>query len=374
LTGSSPPPPRPLRLATLAVRDLRNLLDVALEPGPRFNVVSGDNGQGKTNLLEAIYLLATTKSFRTSRLAEVVALGRGTGVVRGRIDEAGHVREQSVGLEGGARTVRMDGKRPPSLAAYAVRTPVVVFHPAEVSLSMGSGAERRRLLDRVTLYLEPGSLSDLDAYTRALRSRQKTLDTRGPSAPELDAWEELMVKHGLAVSAARARTSVRFSAVAVEAFARIGSPGLVLTATYGASAPADAEAFARRLVEGRERDRARGSASVGPHRDDLALALAGVGVRGVASQGQHRAVVLALKSAEVAVISGARGVQALLLLDDVSSELDRSRTAALFSFLRAHEGQVFLSTTRPELIDTGVSAGPRERLDWTIESGRLRPL
>jgi DNA replication and repair protein RecF len=107
---------------------------------------------------------------------------------------------------------------------------------------------------------------------------------------------------------------------------------------------------------------------VGPHRDDLALSISGRPVRGVASQGQHRAVTLALKSAEIDVIGGARGVRPVLLLDDVSSELDRERTAALFAFLRDQEGQVLLTTTRPELIDTGVDA---ERCDFAIEKGVL---
>jgi DNA replication and repair protein RecF len=113
----------------------------------------------------------------------------------------------------------------------------------------------------------------------------------------------------------------------------------------------------------------RGSAGVGPHRDELALAIDGHAVRGVASQGQHRAVTLALKSAEIEVVGQARGVRPILLLDDVSSELDRARTAALFSFLREQRGQVFLTTTRPELIDTGDDGGARR--DFVVRDGRI---
>src|SRR5689334_15412697 len=122
---------RALAVEALSIRALRNLAQVDIEPGARFNVVSGDNGQGKTNLLEAIYVLATSKSFRGGRPGEMVQHCGDVASVRGRLVEADcERREQSVGLKAGARLVRIDGKRPATLAAYAVRTPVVVFHPA----------------------------------------------------------------------------------------------------------------------------------------------------------------------------------------------------------------------------------------------------
>jgi DNA replication and repair protein RecF len=137
--------------------------------------------------------------------------------------------------------------------------------------------------------------------------------------------------------------------------------------SYAASAPTRADEYLAALASSRVVDARRGGARWGPHRDDLALELNGRLVRGVASQGQHRAVVLALKSAEVHVVGGARGARPILLLDDVSSELDRARTAALFAFLREQHGQVFLTTTRPELIE--IEGGGR--LDFRVENGRV---
>lgn len=358
---------RPLHVAHLQVRSFRNLAAVDLEPGERFNVVSGDNGQGKTNLLEALYVAATSKSFRTSKLGELVGFGAELASVRASMLDDGETRVQSVGLKPGARLVRIDDKRPPSLAAYAVRTPIVVFHPGEMTLSMGSSSERRRLLDRTSLYIAPQSMADLEAYTRAMKERQRALETRGVHASDLAEWETLVVRHGLAVMGHRARAAELVSAKALEAFARIAAPELVLTSAYAPSAPLDAQAFLDALVSRRASDMRRGSAGIGPHRDDLALAIDGHLVRGVASQGQHRAVTLALKSAEIEVVGQARGVRPILLLDDVSSELDRTRTAALFSFLREQRGQVFLTTTRPELIDTGDDDAARR--DFVVRSG-----
>jgi DNA replication and repair protein RecF len=275
-----------------------------------------------------------------------------------------------VGLREGVRLVRVDEKRPASLAAYAVRSPVVLFHPGEMAVSMGSSGERRRLLDRCALYMSAQSMAELDSYQKALRARQRTLETRGPGAKDLPEWETLCVRHGIAVMTYRRAAADVLVELACRAFERIAAPGLVLAGRYAPGAPYAEDEYLSRLEASRVADSRRGSAAVGPHRDDLVLAIGDHPVRGVASQGQHRAVTLALKAAEIDVVGNARGVRPILLLDDVSSELDRSRTAALFSFLREQRGQVFLTTTRPELIDTGDDT--HSRRDFAIADGSLR--
>jgi DNA replication and repair protein RecF len=362
---------RSLAIASLSIRDFRNLAKVDLELGPRFNVVFGDNGQGKTNLLEAVYVLATSRSFRTARLEELVASGAQTASVRARVVETGEDREQSVGMRRGLRATRIDGKRPPSLAAYALRTPIVVFHPGAMALSMGGGIERRRLLDRIALYASPASLAHGVSYGRAMRARQRVLESRGEDAGDLDGWEELMVRHGQALGDARAEAADRLIPAACRAFERIGPTGLELGARYQRGAPPDAETFRSELTTHRRRDGARGSASVGPHRDELALSLGSKGVRAMASQGQHRAVVLALELGEIEVITEVRGVRPVLLLDDVSSELDRDRTAALVGALRDEQGQVLLTTTRPDLIDAAGLCGVEGRLSFRVVGGTI---
>jgi DNA replication and repair protein RecF len=154
---------------------------------------------------------------------------------------------------------------------------------------------------------------------------------------------------------------------------------LSLEGRYAPSAPADAEAFLAALAGLRTRDRARGSATIGPHRDDLELKLRrpssdAQSVRGMASQGQHRAIVIALELAEMDVIGELRDVRPILLLDDVSSELDERRTEALFRALGRQRGQVLLTTTRPELIATPPDAvsGMDGRRDFVVEGGQIR--
>lgn len=338
--------------------------------GPRFNVIAGDNGQGKTNLLDAVYTLATSKSFRSGKPEDVLQHGKEVASVRGTFVENGSAREQSVGQQHGQRAVRIDGKRPKTLIEYASRTPVVIFHPGDTALPAGSGSERRRLLDRIALHLAPGALVDMDRYTRASRERQRALDERGPNARDLGEWESLMVTHGLAVRAVRQRASLQLAEQATHVFAKVAPDGAQLDVAYEPGAPDDPTAYAAALVQARPLDARRGSAKVGPHRDDLGLVLSGQRVRGIASQGQQRLVVLALKAAEIEVIGEIKGVRPILLLDDVSSELDRARTAALFAFVGRQEGQIFLTTTRPELIDTS-SSPDSERKDFRVVEGRV---
>ena len=168
-------------------------------------------------------------------------------------------------------------------------------------------------------------------------------------------------------SNAREAASVSVLEATSDAFRQIGAVGLAFEGRYAPSAPRAAEAYRTALAESRPRDVRRGSASIGPHRDDLVLDLATMSARLTASQGQHRALVLSLKAAELAVIGKARGVRPILLLDDVSSELDADRTSALFSFLASQRGQVFLTTTRPELIPFELEG----RVDFRIVAGRL---
>jgi DNA replication and repair protein RecF len=365
-------------LERLSVRHLRNLTHVELEPAPRVNVIAGNNGQGKTSLLEAIYLACTSRSFRTSRLGELVQHGAAIATARARLAEHGGsapplAREQLAAIEGRRVQVRVDGNRPASLAEFATRSPVVAFHPDELTLSTGPAAGRRTLLDRLALFMFPASVDHRSRYHRALRSRHLLLRRPSPDEAEIGAFERLAAEHGAALTRARSEAARALAAELVPAFARIAAPELVLEVRYEPGGTEDPDRAIDELRRQRARDAHRPSAGFGPHRDDLVLLLDGHPARAVASQGQHRALTLALKAAETAAVGRARGVEPLLLLDDVSSELDPDRTAALFTFLGLTRGQLFLTTTRRELIVTpGVA--PSDRLDFELHGGALRPL
>jgi DNA replication and repair protein RecF len=357
-----------LAIQSIALRNFRNIASADLTDLARFTVFSGNNGQGKTSVLEAAYLVCTTRSFRTAKLGEIVRHDQEVASVRARLSEGDDAREQVIGLRGSVRTVSSAGKRPPSLASYAVQSPAVVFHPGEMVLSSGPASKRRTLLDRIALFVDPTSMDHAKRYTEASRARQRVLETRGAGAPELEGFETIIAVHGAAISRIRREACRRIAAELATSFPRITAETRLLEAIYEPGGPEEEAARASALAKERERDRHRGSASSGPHRADLVLRLGGYDVRVEASQGEHRAVTMALKLAELSCIAAARKVHPVLLLDDVSSELDLSRTALLFEFLRETPGQILLTTTRPGLIDTR-GLDPSERRDFHLREG-----
>lgn len=360
-----------LQLEHISIRDFRNLERVDLRPAGRVTVIAGDNGHGKTSVIEAVYFAATSRSFRTPRLNEVTRHGQAIASVRVKLNEGSqHTREQLAAIDNGRRVLKVDGKRPPSLVSYAVRSPVVCFHTAELELSSGPATARRTILDRVALFLEPSSAEHRERYRKAMRERQRALSLRGPEAADLGPYERLCAIHGAAVTRARQRAAEVLTGPLTELFGKLAAPGLTLAATLTPGGSADEQEAMEQLAKRRVIDRARGAPGYGPHRDDLVLTLDGHNARAVASQGQHRAITMAIKLSELYAIAKARGVFPMLLLDDISSELDRDRTLALLSLLGETPAQIFITTTRPELIVTpGISAP--DRLDVTLVGGRL---
>ena len=349
-----------LAFSSIAVSGFRNLAEQEIELHPRFNVFAGENGQGKTNTIEALYLATTSRSFRTSTLVDCVAHGATSTVVRAQVlddrDHGAPARTQELSIRQGRRSVTINGKRPPTLAAFALATPIVLFEPSSLALSQGAAGERRKLLDRVGVHLAARDgggdqlLRDLERYRTAHLQRRRALERR-IDVRVVEPFERLMAEHGAQIVRARRRAAESLVPRAIAAFERIAQSTLQLEVEYRPRAPEDVEDFVRLLAERRDDDARRRTSTTGPHLDDLGLRLNGHAARRVASQGQHRAIVLALKGAELSAIGEARDVQPILLLDDVSSELDPLRNAALFRFLHAHAGQVLLTTTRAELIE-----------------------
>lgn len=359
-----------LLVTRLALRDFRNIQGLCIEPAVRFNVIAGDNGQGKTSLLEALYAVATSRSFRTERLKELQRDGSEFARVDVELSEDGQARTQRLTVSGGSRAVFLDGERAERLAGYAVRTPMVVFHPGDLDLTMGGATKRRDLLDRVGLFADPAAADHRRRYRLALRERQKVLEVRGEHAGELEAYERLIAHHGASLGQIRVNAMEALAREAQPGWRRLVASDLGFEMSYQPGGTLDEARFRAELEARRATDRRRRAATFGPHKDDLELTVDGRPARKHASQGQHRILTLTLKLAELAAIREARGAHPILLLDDVSSELDPTRIGAVYEFLNVSPSQVFVTTTRPELFRTP-GASPADRRDYRLRAGAL---
>jgi DNA replication and repair protein RecF len=362
-----------LRFETARLASFRNIQGATLSPSPRLNLISGDNGQGKTSLLEALYAVATTRSFRTDRLAQCIRSGDEQARVTALVREEAFARELSLHVAARSRSVTLDGKRPKTLASYAVRTPVVVFHPRDLELVTGAAGERRRLLDRLILYADPQGAEAARRYTEALKERQKLLEVRGVAAPSLSDFESVAAEHGARFARARAEAAARLLPELSAAFRRVTPATLELQASYVSGGSESVQDFADELRARRAEDCRRGRASFGPQRDELSLLIDGRAARSDASQGQQRLLSLSLKLSELRCIESTRRAHPVLLLDDVSSELDAERTESVLALLRASLGQIFVTTTRPELFATATFRAS-ERADFRMLGGVVQRL
>jgi len=306
----------------------------------------GANGAGKTSLLEAIYLAATTRSFRAAQLATCTRRGADGFWVAVEVGRE-PTRRLAVGLGEGGRHRSLDQKRTP-LAEHLAVLPTLAWTTAEAELVAGAPAARRRFLDRGLVHLRPALLADLGRYERALAEKRALLARggRGDLAP----WNELLARHGAALAAGRAQL-VAALARELEAAAGEVTPALPPLSLAYRPSPAEAiegeEALRDALARAQAEERRRGRPTLGPHRDELEIGWAGAPAREVASAGERKALGLLLQIALARRLAGS-GRQPLLLVDDADAELDRARLAGL---LPLYDGfaQVILTSNRPEI-------------------------
>jgi DNA replication and repair protein RecF len=357
-----------LLLERLRLANFRNYESLDVEPAPGLNVFVGPNAQGKSNLLEAIAMLATGKSFRAQREAELIRAGCDRGEIAGdariragtirlrcTIARSAHATRKSFDVNGAAV----------GFARFLGKARVVTFVPADLQLVAGGPALRRSFLN-VALAQESGSYyRHLARYQKVIA--QKAALLRGTIAPDRDlflAYNDELRAPGEAIVAARAAFVAELAGATEAIYARWRGAQERLAVRY---APNSGErGFAAALDAEAEAELRRRQTLVGPHRDDLRLEIDGRSLAAYGSQGQQRTAVLALKVAEYEVMRTRAGDAPILLLDDVLSELDDERAAGFLGAVGEYEQAFLTTTTLPVQFASGVHA-------WTIRAATVRP-
>ena len=364
-----------MRLTHIALDRYRNIRGANLEFHPRFNLIVGDNGQGKTNLLSSIYWLATLTPLRSGRLRNLITWGEQKASVRGWSEVNGLYHELEVKTNGD-RTFPLREGHPRSNREYFGALSVVSFTPNDLDLVRGQPEVRRRFLDRAIFNEQSAHLEAVLRYQKAL-SRRNTFLKERKSEQLIRAYEATLAEVGARLIMSRASYVHSLSGVYSNILHGIGNFSGTISYKLGvpvvdplSSTP---QVIQQQLMsywnQHRESDIQRGFTQRGPHNDDLVLRLSDRSAKDFASQGQQRAIVLALKIAQIESLSERLQSRPILLLDDVSSELDHTRARQLFKFLSRFDGQVFLTTTHEDFVPVNV-----DRKMWRIVAGQISPV
>ena len=365
-------------LDAISLRDFRNLARLDLGFPGAGAVIVGENGQGKSNLLEAIYYLHLLRSVRGARDVDVVRFGALGFHISARTS-GGVYHELTAGFErqGRRKRVKLDGGEPPRLSEALGALPCVLFSPADVDLVAGAPSARRRYLDILLALSSRPYLAALQRYRGALAQRNAALreTMRGPAAraeQRVAVWEAPLAEHGAVLWRERVLWSEQAAGRFAELCAAIGEHAPV-SMRYATSLEAAAtevqpivEALARALEQKRGLDMRRGITHAGPHRDDLALALDGRELRAFGSAGQQRTAAIALRLLEAETLHARLGAAPLFLLDDPFAELDARRSARILELLADQGmGQTLLTVPRESDIPPALSGLAR----WRISAG-----
>ncbi|MBI3413858.1 MAG: DNA replication/repair protein RecF [Verrucomicrobia bacterium] len=358
-----------MHLARLRLRDFRNYARLDAEFDPGFHLILGDNAQGKTNILEAIYLLATLRSFRGVGGAQMIRHEQKGYFVGGHVvGQGSHELKLYWSLR--ERKLSVDAQPVRRLADYLGLCRAVVMCTEDLQLIKGSARIRRRFLDLLLAHTHPTYLPLLQRYMKALRARNALLKQSGSDPVALESFSHELIAAGAELIRLRRELLPRFSPLVRMAYQHIAEAAEEVRLEYAPSVKND---FAVELAQSRGRERVYRSTLVGPHRDELQLWLADRPAAQFASEGQKRTLAIALKMAQAEYFSGIHGSPPILLIDDVMGELDARRRSGFIPLLeRAHQarGQVFMTCTE----ENWPRELGREVQRWEVSAGKLKQL
>jgi DNA replication and repair protein RecF len=355
-----------VHLSHLRLRDFRNYARLDAEFAPGFHLLLGNNAQGKTNILEAIYLLATLRSFRGVASAQMVRHGQKGFFVGAKTTQGGD-HEIKMYWSPKERNLALDGNPVRKLSEFLGVFRAVVFCSDDIQLVKGPASRRRRYLDLLLAQTKPGYLAILQRYTKTVRSRNALLKQRAADPATLEAFSREMVILGTQLTEMRRAVFPEIIPIATEAYGRITRAAEELRIEYLPSVRGD---FWVELRKQEARERMMRVTLLGPHRDEAQFTLDGKPVAQFGSEGQKRSVAIALKMAQAEYLSMVHGVPPVLLIDDIMGELDVNRRGGFLPLLkRAHRArsQVFMTCTE-ENWPRELELNPHR---WEVKGGKI---
>lgn len=357
-----------MRVSRIRIRDFRNIERFDAELGPGAHLVVGANAQGKSAFLEAIYLMATLRSFRGAAGNQMMRHGSKGYFVGGEITAAS-TRTIKIFWSPKDRRVQLDEQPIRRLADLYEWARMVVFSNEDLQLASGAPRIRRRFIDLILAQSEIDYLPTLQGYARAIRSRNALLRSESSDVRTLDGFTQETIKRGLVMMRRRAHLIPQLERLARAAYGRIAPEKEVLSVEYLPNVKAD---FTRELAQSHARERALGSTVIGPHRDDIRLKLDDRPVANFASEGQKRSVAIALRMAQTEFLTERFGQAPILLIDDVLGELDASRRTGFLPLLERPEtqrSQAFITCTETSWPQE-ISAQWNQ---WRVAAGVIEP-
>jgi len=354
----------------LYLRNFRNYGEARLRFSSGINLFCGENGQGKTNLLEAVYLLGMLSSFRKAEAASMVKKGEESFSISGEFagDAACHLM-----LEKGTRgwkKISANGNLYRKKLDYLGKVRMVVFSPDEIELIQGSPEGRRRYIDRTCFNTSHHYLKQLKNYRRVLKQRNILLKKGVFRGEEFGAWTERLALAGAKIVMERSGLIERLNRKLSEGHPFLGTDSIELR--YVGNCTGDEMDVSQGLLDGlvssNNEERYRRTTVSGPHRDDIEISVNGSVAKSFSSRGEMRSVLLALKTAETELYDDTWGESPLILLDDVASELDTGRRSALVSYLREKGNQILMTTTEAENIPL---FGNKEDTFFRVSEGKI---
>lgn len=340
-----------MKIISINAHNYRNIEDMLIRPCNGVNIIYGENAQGKTNLIEAIWLFTGCKSFRGSKDSELTGFGKDFSLIK--LDFFGEEREQKA-------VIKIDGKRRASLNGVDLQSCTklmgkffaMVFSPVHLSLIKGGPQERRKFIDTAICQLKPKYISYLSEYSKVLSHRNALLrDIK--YHPELydtlEIWDARLAQLGAVIIGFRNKYTEILSEISKDVYSGLSRGREEIDISYRQSSGIDCsleikkieEWFGAEITKRRREDIFSGVTSVGPHRDDISITLDNISARAFGSQGQQRSAALTLKMSEAELIERASGEKPIILLDDVMSELDRSRQDYILN--KIEDRQVFIT-------------------------------